>query len=165
MQYPRNFPTLHVKPFLWHDRALLGDLHGRLLHLWKFIWPMCTSLRASAKKVHRKELDINWEKCHFMVQHGIVLGHEISRKGIKVDKAKVEIIAKLLIPRCVKDIRSFFGHAGFYRRFIRDFSKIVRPVTNLLAKDVSFIFDDKCSSAWEKLKLELISAPIISPPD
>jgi len=82
-----------------------------------------------------------------------------------VDKAKVEIIAKLSIPRCVKDIRSFLGHAGFYYRFIRDFNKIARPLTNLLAKDVPFIFDAKCSSAWEKLKLELISAPIISPPD
>ena len=120
---------------------------------------MSSSLRATAKKVHRKELDPKLGKCHFMVQHGIVLGHEISRKGIKVDKAKVEIIAKLPIPRCVKDIRSFLGHAGFYRRFIRDFSKISRPLTNLLAKDVPFIFDDKCSSAWEKLKLELISAP------
>jgi len=100
-----------------------------------------------------------------MVQHGIVLGHKISRKGIKVDKAKVEIIAKLLIPRCIKDIRSFLGHAGFYRRFIREFSKIARPLTNLLAKNVPFIFDDKCSGAWEKLKLELISAPIISHPD
>ena len=82
-----------------------------------------------------------------------------------VDKAKVEIIAKLSIPWCVKDIRSFLGHAGFYRRFIRDFSKIARSLTNLLAKEVPFVCDGKCSSAWEKLKLELISAPIISPPD
>jgi len=65
----------------------------------------------------------------------------------------------------VKDIRSFLGHTGFYRRFIRDFSKIARPLTNLLAKDVPFVFDDKCLIAWEKLKLELISAPIISPSD
>ena len=84
-----------------------------------------------------------------MVQHGIVLGHEISRKGVKVDKAKVKIIAKLLIPQCVKDIRYFLGHVGFYRRFIRDFSKIARPLTNLLAEDVPFIFDDKCSGVGE----------------
>ena len=93
------------------------------------------------------------------------LGLAISRKGIKVDKAMVQIIAKLPIPRCVKDIRSFFWHVGFYRRFIRDFIKIARPLTNLLAKDVPFIFDDKCLSVWDKLKLELISAPIILPPD
>ena len=100
-----------------------------------------------------------------MVQYGIVLGHEISRKGIEVDKAKIEVIAKLPTPKCVKDVRSFFGHTDFYHWFIKYFSKIVRSLNNFLAKDVPFIFDDKCSSAWEKLKLELISAPIISPPD
>ena len=78
--------------------------------------------------MHRKELDPQLGKCHFMVQHGIVLGHEISREGIKVDKAKVEIIAKLPISRCVKDIRSFLGHAGFYRRFIKDFVKLLDPL-------------------------------------
>jgi len=100
-----------------------------------------------------------------MVQHGIVLGHEISKKGIEVDKAKIEVIAKLLTPKCVKDIRSFLGHAGFYHWFIKNFSKIARPLTSLLAKDVLYIFDDECLNAWEKLKIELISAPIISSPD
>ena len=79
-----------------------------------------------------------------MVRHEIVLGHEISKKGIEVDRAKINIIAKLPMPKCVKDIRSFLGHAGFYQRFIKDFSKIARPLTNLLAKDVSFTFDDEC---------------------
>ena len=69
-------------------------------------------------------------------ENGIVLGHEISKKEIEVDRAKIEVIAKLPIPKCVKDIRSFLGHAGFYRRFIKNFSKISRPLTNLLAKDV-----------------------------
>ena len=103
-----------------------------------------------------------------MPLHGktwIVLGHEISKKGIEVDRAKIEVIAKLPMPKCVKDIRSFLGHAGFYRRFIKDFSKIARPLTNMLAKDVSFTFDAKCMNSWEKLKKELISAPIISAPD
>ena len=134
------------------DFSVYGNLFDQCVHHLELVLNRCTE----------KNLTLNWEKCHFMVQHGIVLGHEISRKGIKVDKAKVEIIAKLPIPRSVKDIRSFLGHAGFYHRFIRDFSKIARPLTNLLAKDVPFIFDDKCSSAWEKLKLKLISAPIIS---
>jgi len=85
--------------------------------------------------------------CYIMVQHRIVLGHEISRKGIEVDKTKIKVIAKLPTPKCVKDIRSFLGHASFYRRFIKDFSKIARPLTSLLAKDVPFIFDDECLNA------------------
>ena len=100
-----------------------------------------------------------------MVRHGIVLGHEISKKRIEVDKAKIEVIAKLPMPKCVKDIRFFLGHASFYRRIIKDFSKISRPLTNLLVKDVSFTFDDECTNSWEKLKKEIISAPIISTPD
>jgi len=97
-----------------------------------------------------------------MVRHGIVLGHEISKKEIEVDRAKLEVIAKLPIPKCMKDIRFFLGHAGFYRRFIKDFSKIARPLTNLLTKDASFTFDAECINSWEKLKKELIFASIIS---
>ena len=89
---------------------------------------------------------------------GIVLGHEISRRGIEVDKAKVEVIDKLPPPKSIKDIRSFLGHAGFYRWFIKDFSKIARPLTNMLAKDVPFDFNDECFKSWGKLKQELISA-------
>jgi len=91
-----------------------------------------------------------------MVRHGIVLGHEISKKGIEVDKAKIEVITKLPIPKCIKDIRSFLGHIDFYRRFIKDFSKISRPLTNFLVKDMSFTFDSGCLNTWEKLKKELI---------
>jgi len=100
-----------------------------------------------------------------MIKHELVFGHEISSKGIEVDKAKIDVIAKFPMPKCVKDIQSFLGHAGFYRRFIKDFSKIARPLTKLLTKDVPFNFDDKCFCSWERLKEELISAPIISDPD
>ncbi|GJX70299.1 reverse transcriptase domain-containing protein [Tanacetum coccineum] len=81
------------------------------------------------------KLALNWEKSHFMVKEGIVLGHKISRKGIEVDKAKVDVISKLPHPTTVKGIRSFLGHAGFYQRFIKDFSKISRPMTHLLEKN------------------------------
>ena len=89
------------------------------------------------------------------------MGHEISKKGIEVDRAKIEVFVKLPMPKCVKDIRSFLGHAGFYRRFIKYFSKIARPLTNLLVKDVSFTFDAECMNSWEKFNRELIyeSAP------
>nr|GFC43960.1 reverse transcriptase domain-containing protein [Tanacetum cinerariifolium] len=75
-----------------------------------------------------------------MVKEGIVLGHKISKQGIEVDRAKVDVISKLPHPTTVKGIRSFLGHAGFYRRFFKDFSKIARPMTRLLEKDTSFIF-------------------------
>ena len=67
--------------------------------------------------------------------------------------------------KCVKDIRSFLGHAGFYRRFIKDFSKIAKPLCKLLAKAVVFEFDDACFDAFETLKRALVSAPILQPPN
>ena len=108
---------------------------------------------------------MNWEKCHFMVREGIVLGHKISERGIEVDRAKIEVIEKLEPPTTVKGIRSFLGHAGFYRRFIKDFSKISKPLCNLLEKDAAFLFDSNCSAAFQILKEKLISAPVIVTPD
>jgi hypothetical protein len=89
------------------------------------------------------DLVLNWKKCHFMVKQGIVPGHVISEKGIEVDKAKVEMVEQLPPPTDVKSLRSFLGHAGFYRRFIKDLSKITKPLTHLLQKDVAFDFDEK----------------------
>nr|GEY60719.1 reverse transcriptase domain-containing protein [Tanacetum cinerariifolium] len=90
-----------------------------------------------------------------------VLGHKISKQGIEVDKAKVDVISKLPHPITVKGIRSFLGHAGFYRRFIKDFSKRARPLTRLLEKDTSFIFSQECVDAFQTLKRKLIEAPIL----
>jgi len=94
-----------------------------------------------------------------MVTEGIVLGHKISCRGIEVDRAKVEVIEKLPPPTNIKGIRSFLGHADFYRRFIKDFSKIAKPLCNLLNKESSFNFDEDCMNAFETLKEKLISAP------
>ncbi|GJT01499.1 reverse transcriptase domain-containing protein [Tanacetum coccineum] len=106
-----------------------------------------------------------WEKSHFMVKEGIVLGHKISKNRIEVDKAKVDVIAKLPHPTTVKGVWSFLGHAGFYRRFIKDFSKISRPMTHLLEKNTPFIFSDECIQAFETLKKKLTEAPILIAPD
>ena len=124
-----------------------------------------TNLCKILEKCEEVNLILNWEKCHFMVQEGVVLGHVVTSKGIEVDKAKVEVIEKLEIPTNVKAVRSFLGHAGFYRRFIKDFSKIAKPLTNLLIKDSDFVFSDDCVDSFCRLKEALVSAPILQPPD
>ncbi|GJR89435.1 reverse transcriptase domain-containing protein [Tanacetum coccineum] len=110
-------------------------------------------------------LCLNWEKSHFMVKEGIILGHKIFKKGIEVDKAKIDMIAKLPHPTTVKGVRSFLGHAGFYRWFIKDFSKISRPMTHLLEKNTPFIFFDDCIQAFQTLKKKLTKASILIAPD
>ncbi|GJW95194.1 reverse transcriptase domain-containing protein [Tanacetum coccineum] len=110
-------------------------------------------------------LCLNWEKSHFMVKEGIVLGHKISKKGIEVDKAKVDVIAKLPHPTTVKGVQSFLGHAGFYQCFVKDFSKISQPMTHLLEKNTPFIFSNECIQAFETLKKKLTEAPILITPD
>nr|GEW10905.1 reverse transcriptase domain-containing protein [Tanacetum cinerariifolium] len=113
------------------------------------------------KRCEDTNLCLNWEKSHFMVKEGIVLGHKISKNGNKVDKAKVDVIAKLPHPIIVKGIWSFLGHPGFYRRFIQGFSKIARPMTRLLEKDTPFIFSKECIEAFQSLKKKLTEAPIL----
>ena len=112
-----------------------------------------------------KNLALNWEKCHFMVTEGIFLGHKISAAGLEVDQAKVFIIETLLPPTIVKGIRSFLGHARFYRRFIKDFSKISKPLCKLLEKDAKFEFDDSCLYAFIEIKFRLVIAPIMATSD
>uniref|UniRef100_A0A2N9J208 Reverse transcriptase domain-containing protein n=1 Tax=Fagus sylvatica TaxID=28930 RepID=A0A2N9J208_FAGSY len=116
-------------------------------------------------RCEEKNLVLNWENFHFMVSKGIVLGHIVSSQGIEVDKSKIELISKLPTSNTVKDIRSFLGHVGFYRRFIKDFSVISRPLCNLLSKDTPFEWTEACQEAFEKLKGTLTSAPIMQPPD
>ncbi|GJU14661.1 reverse transcriptase domain-containing protein, partial [Tanacetum coccineum] len=100
-----------------------------------------------------------------MVKEGIVLGHKISKNWIEVDKAKVDVIAKLPHPTTFKGVRSFLGHAGFYRRFIKDFSKISRSMTHLFEKNTTFIFFNECIQAFETLKKKLTKAPILIAPE
>jgi len=87
-----------------------------------------------------------------MVQEGIVLGHKVPKRGIEVDRAKIEVIEQLPLPINVNEIQSFLGQAGFYRRFIKNFSQITRPLTRLLAKDAPFIFDNECYESFQTLK-------------
>ncbi|GJR73091.1 reverse transcriptase domain-containing protein [Tanacetum coccineum] len=124
-----------------------------------------THLEKMLKRCEDTNLALNWEKSHFMVKEGIVLGHKISKLGIEVDRAKIDVIAKLPHPTTVKGIRSFLGHAGFYRRFIQNFSKIARPMTHLLEKETPFYFSKECIEAFNTLKKNLTEAPILIAPD
>ena len=116
------------------DFSVFGEAYENCLH----------NLKDVLKKCEETNLVLNWQKCHFMVQEGIVLGHKVSKNGIKVDKAKIEVIDKLPPPISVKGIRSFMGHARFYRRFIKDFSKIAKHLCMLLEHDRPFNFDEDC---------------------
>ena len=123
------------------------------------------NLKIVLRRSIEKNLVLNWEKCHFMVNRGISLGHVISSKGIEVDKAKGELIYKLPPPTSVKAMRQFFGHAGFYRRFIKDISTIAKPLYELLEKDSKFFCDDRCQGSFEGLKLHLTIVPIVRAPN
>ncbi|GJY78938.1 hypothetical protein Tco_0484739 [Tanacetum coccineum] len=101
------------------------------------------NLEKMLKRCEETNLVLNWYKCHFMVKEGIVLGHKVSGSGIEVDKAKIKAISKLPSPTNVKFIQSFLGHAGFCRRFIKDFSQIAHPMTQLLVKDAPFNFSEE----------------------
>ena len=100
-----------------------------------------------------------------MVTEGIVLGHKISATRLEVDQAKFSIIKTLLPPTTVKGIISFLRHARFYRRFIKDFSKISRPLCRLLEKDAKFELDESCKTAFEEIKSRLITTSIMVTPD
>ena len=100
------------------------------------------NLRSVLIKCEETNLELNWEKCHFMVQEGIVLGHRISVRGIEVDKVKIEAIEKLPPPSSLKGIRSFPEHVGFYTRFIKYFSRISKILSGFLVQGTRFDFDE-----------------------
>jgi hypothetical protein len=137
------------------DFTVYGDSFDKCLENLSLILKRCI----------KTNLVLNYEKCYFMVEQGIVLGHDVSSRRLEVDKAKIDIISSLPYPSCVREVRSFLGHAGFYRRFIQDFSKITAPLSKLLAKEVDFVFDQACKDAYNEFKRRVTSAPIIQPPN
>ncbi|CAN6685874.1 unnamed protein product [Malus baccata var. baccata] len=147
-----HFPLLFIDQML---ESVFGDSFDSCLHNLSLILKRCVETN----------LVLNWEKCHFMVKQGIVLGHIISEKGIEVDKSKIDLVRHLPSPTSVREVRSFLGHAGFYRRFIKDFSKIAQPLCRLLQKEVAFEFTKECTESFNQLKELLTTAPIIIPPD
>ena len=149
-----NFIGDSLEVFM-NDFSVFGnDFESCLAHLTKIL-EVCI----------RKRLVLSWEKSHFMVREGVVLGHIVSGKGLEVDKVKIEVIQNLPLPSTIKDLRSFLGHVGFYLRFIQDFAKVSKPLTTLLCKDKDFIIDEEGKCAFTMLKQALIEAPILQSPN
>nr|GEX99124.1 reverse transcriptase domain-containing protein [Tanacetum cinerariifolium] len=124
-----------------------------------------TNLDKMLNRCEETNLVLNWEKCYFMCREGVVLNHKTSKSDIVVDRAKVDVIANVPHPTTIKGVRSFLGHAGFYRRFIQDFSKIARPMTHLFENETPFVFSKECIDVFNTLKKKLTEALILVVPD
>ena len=104
-------------------------------------------------------------KCFLGMVSGILLGHVVSKKGLAVDSDKVKAILTFVPPTCVREVRGFLGCVGYYRRFIEGYAKLANPLTELLKKEVEFIWTEERQRSFEELKLRLVKAPILAPPD
>ncbi|RDY02422.1 Retrovirus-related Pol polyprotein, partial [Mucuna pruriens] len=141
MQCPKHVLEMHAKHFLRFIGGLHGGLHGQLHN-----------------RCIETNLVLNFEKYYFMVTEGIVLGHLVSSRGIEVDKAKINIITSLPNPASMREVR-------FYRCFVKNFSKIILPLSKLLQKDAEFAFNKECIQAFQELKTRLTSTPIFQAPN
>ena len=121
-------------------------VYGSLFDAW------LNSLSMALERRIETGLALNYEQCHFMVKQGIILGHIIFKKGIVVDLAKIDVISTRPYTSCICEIRSFLGHAGFCRCFIKDFSKIALSLSIFLKNDLTFNLDDKCKTAFDFLE-------------
>jgi len=122
-------------------------------------------LRIVLQRLREHKLYAKFSKCEFWLKKVQFLGHVISEDGISVDPSKIRDVLDWKTPETVPEIRSFLGLAGYYRRFVPDFSKIARPMTELLKKGVKFVWDDKCDQAFQTLRKLLTSAPVLAQPD
>ena len=122
-------------------------------------------LKLVLQRLREHKLYAKFSKCEFWIDEIPFLGHIISKGGIVVDPSKVKDVLEWKILQTVKEIRSFLGLAGYYRRFIENFSKIAKPLTSLLQKSVNFIWTDERQMAFDELKKRLTTAPVLTLPD
>ena len=122
-------------------------------------------LRIVLQRLRDHQLYAKFSKCEFWLDSVKFLGHTISSEGIAVDPSKVQEVMDWKPPTSVHQIRSFLGLAGYYRRFIPDFSRIAKPMTELLKKGVKFVWDEKCEKAFHTLREQLTTAPVLAQPD
>jgi hypothetical protein len=122
-------------------------------------------LRIVLQRLRDHKLYAKFSKCEFWLDSVKFLGHTISNEGISVDPSKVQEVMDWKPPKSVHQIRSFLGLAGYYRHFVLDFSRIAKPMTELLKKGVKFVWDKKCENAFQTLKQYLTSSPVFAQPD
>jgi hypothetical protein len=122
-------------------------------------------LRIVLMRLREHQLYTKFSKCVFWLEEIQFLGHVLSARGIAVDPSKVKDILEWKPPTTVHQVRSFLGLAGYYRRFIPDFSKLVKPITSLLKNDTKFNWSSKCNEAFGQLKVLLTTAPVLAQPD
>ena len=171
-----------VMPFgLTNAPAIFMDLMNRIFHefLDKFVVVFIDDilvysktreehvdhLRSILATLREHQLYAKFSKCEFWLEKVAFLGHFVSKNGVEVDPAKIEAVKNWPVPKNVTEVRSFLGLARYYRRFVKDFSKIAKPMTSLMKKDCKFIWNDKCEEAFQTLKERLTTAPVLTLPD
>src|SRR4051812_19917100 len=117
------------------------------------------------EKLREHQLYAKFSKCEFWLKEVGFLGHVVSREGVAVDPSKVSTVTEWETPASVGDIRSFLGLAGYYRRFIENFSKLAKPMTELLKKENKFVWSEACETSFQELKERLVTAPVLCLPD
>lgn len=123
------------------------------------------NLKSVFQRIRNFNLKVQPAKCEFLRKEVIYLGHIISQNGVQPNPDKVKAVTDFPTPKSSKDIKSFLGLVSYYRRFIQDFSKLAKPLTNLLKKDVPFLWENAQQLSFETLKNQLVSAPILAYPD
>jgi hypothetical protein len=122
-------------------------------------------LRIVLQRLRDHKLYAKFSKCEFLLNSVKFLGHTISKDGISIDPSKVQEVMDWKPPKSIHQIHSFLGLAGYYRRFIPDFSRIAKPMTELLKKGVKFMWSEACEKAFHTLRQHLTSAPVLVQPD
>jgi hypothetical protein len=122
-------------------------------------------LRIVLTRLREHQLYAKFSKCEFWLDKVHFLGHVLSAEGVAVDPGKVEDVLNWKPPTTVHEVRSFLGMAGYYRRFIPDFSRVAKPITTLLKNQTKFVWSPQCEQAFQTLKRLLTTAPVLAQPD
>jgi hypothetical protein len=122
-------------------------------------------LRDVFGRLRKHNLKLQPDKCEFLRKEVTFLGHVVTKDGVKPDEKKIEAVKNFPVPTCIRELKSFLGLAGYYRRFLPNFSRIAKPLTELLRKNTLYVWNDKTSEAFNTLKTLLITQPLLQYPD